>query len=462
MTHETRSRPEPVTPSRRDPIDEWLEVFLAASRLTAKERRAVRDELEDHLRSRVDDLLIAGCDEREAVRKAVEELGETVELARRFRAARGTPIRRSMMHATLFAVAGAVVAAAVGTFTTSPQLPPPAPVPAVGVALAEPLPASSSEAAQDLASVLVPIDTDGTVTMGELLERTAEANGLRLYVAWVSLNDIGIEETSTAGAAPTKGIALRRAFELFAPALGINPDLPMDAFVEGDLLYVASAKDVALRTKRVEKYDAGGVLAGNDPDDEMRELVKFIVKMVEPNGWIEFGGDEAQIQIAGTMLYLDAPARTHEQLGELLASLHDDRAAELALLAEADRLEREAVLEQQVALENRLEALRREYFELAASVRRSEVERGDQPVSSTEYARLELTARDLEAIREEMSLLERAMLELRYEPVRTSARRVTGVRRAPSDAARAIEARRKAAAARLERGDTPTEAPSAE
>ena len=77
--------------------------------LPESQRAQVRDELEDHLRSRVDDLLITGTPESEAIRIAVAELGETAELAKLISHAhtRINPRRRIMNIALITAaVAG--------------------------------------------------------------------------------------------------------------------------------------------------------------------------------------------------------------------------------------------------------------------------------------------------------------------------------------------------------------------
>jgi hypothetical protein len=106
--------PEPghqsVAPSRRDAVSDWLDLFVRLLGLPASESAQVLDELEDHLRSRVDDLLITGASEPEAVRRAVAELGETASLAQGFRHARRNPRRRFAMHAALFIVAGSALA----------------------------------------------------------------------------------------------------------------------------------------------------------------------------------------------------------------------------------------------------------------------------------------------------------------------------------------------------------------
>ncbi|MBL4808940.1 MAG: hypothetical protein JKY43_02645 [Phycisphaerales bacterium] len=98
-----------MSPSSRDSISGWLDVLTSMLSISEPKRLQVRDELEDHLRSRVDDLLITGTPEHEAIRIAVAELGETAELAQLISHAhtRANP-RRRMMNIALItaAVAG--------------------------------------------------------------------------------------------------------------------------------------------------------------------------------------------------------------------------------------------------------------------------------------------------------------------------------------------------------------------
>tara|TARA_R110000868_G_scaffold241497_1_gene496228 strand:+ start:227512 stop:228873 length:1362 start_codon:yes stop_codon:yes gene_type:complete len=102
----TRSKRAMVTPSNRDSIASWLDVLTSMLSLPEGQRQQVRDELEDHLRSRVDDLLITGTAEPEAIRIAVAELGETAELAKLISHAhtRANP-RRRMMNIALITAA---------------------------------------------------------------------------------------------------------------------------------------------------------------------------------------------------------------------------------------------------------------------------------------------------------------------------------------------------------------------
>ncbi|MGJ8635319.1 MAG: permease prefix domain 1-containing protein [Phycisphaerales bacterium] len=109
-----------VAPSNRDSIGSWLDVLTSMLSLPEGERLQVRDELEDHLRSRVDDLLITGTDEQEAVRIAVAELGETAELAKLITHAhtRANPRRRIMNTALIMA---AVAGLSIGGISLSNQ-----------------------------------------------------------------------------------------------------------------------------------------------------------------------------------------------------------------------------------------------------------------------------------------------------------------------------------------------------
>lgn len=109
MTTTSPTTSDPVASSRRDPISDWLDVFMRLLELKPSESRAVRDELEDHLRSRVDDLIITGASEHDAVRTAVAELGETAILAKRFKHAQHPNRRRTLMSTALVAVAASAL-----------------------------------------------------------------------------------------------------------------------------------------------------------------------------------------------------------------------------------------------------------------------------------------------------------------------------------------------------------------
>jgi predicted secreted protein len=112
----TRKITTQVQPSSRDSISSWLDVLVSMVALPELQRDQIRDELEDHLRSRVDDLLITGIEEHEAIQQAVSELGETAELAKVVTQAHAhTTPRRRIMQTTL--IAAALAGMSFGGFT---------------------------------------------------------------------------------------------------------------------------------------------------------------------------------------------------------------------------------------------------------------------------------------------------------------------------------------------------------
>jgi hypothetical protein len=105
-----------VEPSSRDSISAWLDVLTSMLALPEQQRAQIRDELEDHLRSRVDDLLITGLDESDAIRKAVSELGETAELAKVVTQAHTQPTQRRRIMQSVLAAA-AIAGMSIGGFS---------------------------------------------------------------------------------------------------------------------------------------------------------------------------------------------------------------------------------------------------------------------------------------------------------------------------------------------------------
>ncbi|MEO0632125.1 MAG: permease prefix domain 1-containing protein, partial [Planctomycetota bacterium] len=118
--NQTRKKLEPIASSARDPIDRWLDVFVRLLRVPKQDAQRIRDELEDHLRARVDDLMVTGQSEPEAVRLAVAELGETAELARQFQTAAKPHRRRTMLAASAIMSAGLIASAVLLTQQTAP------------------------------------------------------------------------------------------------------------------------------------------------------------------------------------------------------------------------------------------------------------------------------------------------------------------------------------------------------
>ena len=62
-------------------IESWLSLFARLLRLPDANKKAIVDELDQHLRERVRDLMLGGKSETDALRLAIDELGGAAELA---------------------------------------------------------------------------------------------------------------------------------------------------------------------------------------------------------------------------------------------------------------------------------------------------------------------------------------------------------------------------------------------
>ncbi len=107
--HKTSEAAQPV---QGDSVSSWLDVLDKLLGLPPEEAKAIREELASHLRERVRDLTVSGMAEGEAVKAAIGELGDAVELARRFQQAR-RPSKRSMVMQVAL-VSAVVVAVTAG------------------------------------------------------------------------------------------------------------------------------------------------------------------------------------------------------------------------------------------------------------------------------------------------------------------------------------------------------------
>lgn len=112
----------------RDAASAWLDRVTAMLRVPASEREAIRAELNEHLRERIRDLMLAGASEQAATSQAISELGDAASLARRYQEAIEPSSRRSLMHVGIAtaATAALVVSGAALFQSGSTPTPPPA------------------------------------------------------------------------------------------------------------------------------------------------------------------------------------------------------------------------------------------------------------------------------------------------------------------------------------------------
>lgn len=98
---------DPPAEPAGESIRSWLSIMVGMIGASESERRAVREELESHVRERVRDLMVSGLTEAEASRQAIAELGDAAQLARRYQEAIGPSKRRLIMQVAALSFAGA-------------------------------------------------------------------------------------------------------------------------------------------------------------------------------------------------------------------------------------------------------------------------------------------------------------------------------------------------------------------
>lgn len=326
MTRLTKQS-DAVRPSAPDPVDAWLDVLVAMLAIPKPDRQRVRDELEDHLRSRIDDLLIHGLTEPQALQKAVAELGETADLARQLSHAHKPPrTRRYAMHALLIALTGTVVA--LGVNTVRPSAPTTG---TVAFAAAEPVVLANLEVRDK--------------TIGEVLESYRSHTDRPVVIHWSALADIGLHREEPIGI-DSGPLAVSVVFEILAERTrGIDA---IERFESPEAIEVGPRSLFDRRTISRRNYELSGVkipgLSFEDASTQRAEsavssLMYAIRNHVSRNDWTDEGGDLATMSPVGTSIVVSAPQRMHDEIEALLADLHEQGvAAEMAQdQAESDR-----------------------------------------------------------------------------------------------------------------------------
>ncbi|HED54674.1 MAG TPA: hypothetical protein ENJ00_10810 [Phycisphaerales bacterium] len=390
MNRTKREPVAPIRPSARDPISQWLDVFTRLLGLPDVERQRIRDELEDHLRNRVDDLMILGMPEVEAVCKAVAELGETADLAKRFKAAHHSPNRRFLMPTVLTAVAGTALAISVFNLGSS-GIPPGSNQQAIAALQAQPEAEHGSPEDHRL-------DFDIPAgTLGEAFERLAESADVQMFVHWDSFADWGITPDTEIPIIPAKGLEMVKVKQFLDSVLGLEEPYRIAGRFEDGLVEIATQDYFDRRDSVTAYYDLSDLVPADHPleyTDEGETIRRVITETIEPEIWASPSGSSrragpggyGRIAIIGSQMTIKAPERIQRQVTEFIEKLKQaqrqlDRASEYEAqqareALEAERvaeLERLASMKEQFAkeLENltsELDSINMQYWEARYSV----------------------------------------------------------------------------------------------
>lgn len=430
----------PVRPSSPDAVEAWLDVLVSLLPLAKEERQTVRDELEDHLRSRVDDLLITGLTEPEALQKAVAELGETADLARQISHAHRTPNpRRTAMHAALIALSGSVVALSVALFRPATTALPESVVAAT--ATTETAPESDADP-----SLIDPREA----RFSDVCDGIRRIGAAPVLVHWDVLKEIGIEP-DTPVALDADPLPAWTAFELMAESTAMATGAKLTFDDSLGMIEIATQDLFDQRSMQRKMYNIADLLEGSPitPVSTTRSqltsertlsvsgstsFLDTVMAHVSPEAWTRNGGDLAVASIVDEVLIVTAPSRIQREvagmLGDLFAQSQGRRASE-------EKEQAAARAEAQVRYAARVNAITAEYdsakqayLEKSAALEMLESEvdhlvrapETDQQVRArlTELAAakpgMELEAREA---KQRLEYLQSRMLDVQYLPLFT-------------------------------------------
>ncbi len=456
LTPKSRTKHPPVVPSTRDAISSWLDVLTSMLVVSESQRLQIRDELEDHLRSRVDDLLIVGKSEPRAIQIAVAELGETAELAKLITHAhtRINP-RRKIMNAALIAVA--LGGMSFGGFTLITGTGAPSAPPGGGGAVPVVVPgdrdrevaheSETGRASNDLLATVATVPVNQDVSYFELLKPFAEKLGLTLEIDRVAFHQRGLTPTMTIRLVNNPERTLGQVLDSIPNAIDTSlwrkygEDDEIVAQQIDDALFVSTRRGLDRRTTHRVVYGLGD-LANPDPDLPVlanssssvlivRNIGSAIIEQIRPSAWSDLGGNLAAMNELGTNLVITAPDSMHAEIEILLADIRERVAKQTEIVQEQKRALVEEQRMQQVQRKQAIERIRAEYIRVrdeyialgnqvgAASAKRYrlEVELQSQDMNSDEAEKIEDQIQALSTKRFELEL-RRDEYQQRYDYLR--------------------------------------------
>lgn len=296
---------EGVWLSQADPVGAWLDVLMGLVRLGSAEKRAIRDELDSHLRDRVRDLMLTGLREQIATREAIGELGDAAELAARYaRASRSPARRRIAMNMGLFGMAGAAL---VTSFVAMQQPGGSGSRDQSGLAGMS-VYAGTGAGVDDEAVKVGSVSVDDT-PLAEVLRQVAKSADKRLLVDWPSLGGLGFESV-TPISVDVPDADLPTLFSAIRAVAEVDPQIGrLEYRVDDTTLRVASGHAFDMQERILVTIDIAHVIEEGVGEDQIRDLV---ISFIEPDGWVDNGGEIAAMSIVGTKLFVKAPPRVIE------------------------------------------------------------------------------------------------------------------------------------------------------
>lgn len=306
-----------TTPTK-DGVSAWLDVLEPMLRVPAAQKRELRDELESHLRDRVNDLIVSGKDEASAVSAAIAELGDAAELAARYQRAHQGFFGRNAMHMLIGLAAGSAVL--LGSLAVRPTTPP-----GTGTAFVASAPADPAELAALRLSVVH--DTTWEAFFADVGARAK----MPVVVSWHRL----LALTNDGNFTP--GDPVGRSFDQlnFAEALAFLNDSLNQGREDGiayrvrdGRLFISSVEDFDEQEATLTTFSLTPLIesvraAGIDPMGARQyveeRVMRLVTGMVSPELWEETGGTRARCRVFEGKLFVHAPARLQERIRWVLS-----------------------------------------------------------------------------------------------------------------------------------------------
>ncbi|QDU39043.1 hypothetical protein Mal4_33760 [Maioricimonas rarisocia] len=304
-------------------FDRFLTALTRQLRLKPEQKVAISDELRDHFEERMRGLILEGVPHDEAVRRALEEFGDAVGLARQFTSLSLRPARRWIMRCTLAtAVAGAAVLLMLNAFTPQPEGPP-----LIGQLTADDGPAAETTAAPtDLGMVYVapatyipapltqPAEFDFVDTqLEDALALIAEQHGLNIILEKPALAEVGIEPdefiTATANGDPLY-LLLNRMFDNIH---GVT----LAWLQEDEVLKVTTAEVARGDDRMVTRTYPVGDLLKTISEEQLLEAIQAGLE----GPWMAPHGIGGTLTLIGNVLTVRQSQEMQSQVQALLAGL---------------------------------------------------------------------------------------------------------------------------------------------
>lgn len=302
-------------------IAAWLHALARRMNVPASERKAVCDELDAHLRQRVQELMLCGLSEVAATADAIDELGDAEDLAKRYTQAYTHPRRRRIMQIGMLGIAGAAVVTAIVTLNGPGSV----------------IPASAFQPAHEEPPAAlrdVKVTADLSLRWGDFFQAIGRGAQLPVFVHWPQLRALGGAEAPTF--TPDNGIGVElQGFSLDAAITLINDHANLSAdsglayrVQDGRIVFSSQAFFDRQETVLVT-YDLSAAIAARQADidggattQEVVDSIKQLVTtLVHPDLWADNGGDLARMQTYGTKLFVSAPSRLQPKVQWVLSEM---------------------------------------------------------------------------------------------------------------------------------------------